>query len=173
MLRRLFLVILCAGSLCLSAQDSSAAGHHWKWGNDSTKLSFPHSVYLEGFGSGALGSLNYEHRMVSIATWAETRIRTGIGYYRSPGLLLMPVLTLGAGTVRGELSGGLLIQFAEIAFPMTIGLRYESADGIIARLDYTPIFERDPEFNRNYPFPIWFGVSVGFQLNNKNTQNKN
>lgn len=155
-------------AICLLFCCALNAQRQWTWGYDSTKLSYPHTIYLEGLGSGALGSMNYECRLLSVATWSELRFRTGIGYYHGPGLVAMPVITFGSGTMRGELSAGVLIQRSEVAVPLVIGFRYEAKDGLFARLTYSPIWERYPDFNHNYPFPIWFGVSVGFQVMGKN-----
>lgn len=145
----------------------------------SSKISSKNSVYLEFFGLGGYGSINYErkilkHKKINLA------VRGGISFYGmrdftntvNPDLIFPFSFNSTYGnTHKLELSAGKTIsnfvhpdittwkpkRVTDLHSHFNIGYRYQKdKGGFIFRIGYTPIVE----FNRTLRH--WGGASVGY-----------
>lgn len=139
-----------AGTVGASESDGSAPVEPPAWDHSL------HTVFAEGFGTGILGSLNYEWRRNMLA------LRAGVG----PGV----ALPLGASFILGdrhglELGATYLAVFDTVGVPGAIvGYRYQEDGGIFCRVAFTPMYFTEALTDGRSGLMPWFGVSLGWSL---------
>ena len=139
------------------------------------------TVYLEAFGMGGYGSLNYE-RLVLRHKDLHVGVRLGAGTYRlrdfetniNPDLTVPFAVNAYYGkTHHIELGVGQtftsIVKASQVDFKVTrdntfssninLGYRYQkSSRGMMFRINYNPII------STNSVFKHWYGVSIGYSF---------
>ncbi|HEX5624424.1 MAG TPA: hypothetical protein VFX48_00290, partial [Saprospiraceae bacterium] len=138
-------------------------------------------VFVEAWGLGGYGSINYERIYYCINDWMFG-MRAGLGSYRlrdytnafNPDLLLpftMNMLYGGLHKIECGIGGTIarIVQADSEMFrpvrkthyhpALTIGYRYQkTAGGLVFRGNYIPILERGRHFRH------WAGISIGYSF---------
>ncbi|MFY7908881.1 MAG: hypothetical protein ACOVO2_04995 [Emticicia sp.] len=150
---------------------------------DSQK-SIRNLVYLEAFGAGGYGSLNYERIIFKqrnqLTPNLKVGVRLGISTFHLKDFnnkfnpdVIIPVsvnaifgkthhLELGFGQTLSNVTQTNNMTFAverqtTLDSHFTAGYRYQKSErGIIFRLNYSPIISSDKLYNS------WFGLSIGY-----------
>ncbi len=190
MKNRLLLILLLALPLAVSGQDTTELDEAPAPPAD-TLIRARNAIYLEGFGNGGYGSLNYDRILWQNNHWKVAgRLGAGFSYTRSFDYAapLIPVeviamkgvyqhfMELGLGYTAGwaykeftavEASPGnpavfdLRKEFVTYGFAR-IGYRYQpSQSSWLFRLGITPIFAKTGRSENSFGFYPWAGVSLG------------
>lgn len=151
---------------------------------NDTQKSAKNLIYLEAFGVGGYGSLNYErmifHQKNKLPPNLKIGVRLGISTFHLKDFnnkfnpdVIIPVsvnaiygkihhLELGFGQTLSNVTQTNALTFdverqTTLNSNFTAGYRYQKSErGIIFRLNYSPIISSDKVYNS------WFGLSIGY-----------